>query len=92
MNNEEQSYEAGRRQALLLLLTFCMKQLGYEDLDTKRQAALVRERVEAIITLRSLCDEFGDNDWEDDLYLADIIEKHLGKHLWKHLWKKKGKV
>jgi hypothetical protein len=40
-----------------------------------------REREMTIVALRSLCAEFGDNDWPDDLHLADVVEKHLGKHL-----------
>lgn len=40
-----------------------------------------KERQEAIVILRSLCEEFGDNDWGDDLHLADIIDKHLRRHL-----------
>jgi hypothetical protein len=39
------------------------------------------ERKEAIAKLREVCEEFGDNDWEDSLHLADIIEKHLYLHL-----------
>jgi hypothetical protein len=31
--------------------------------------------------LRLLCRYFGDNEWDDNLYLGDVIEKHLGKHL-----------
>lgn len=39
------------------------------------------ERQETIKSLRGLCKDFGDNDWPDDLHLADVIEKHLGKYL-----------
>lgn len=35
------------------------------------------ERREMIKTLRELCEEYGDNDWPDNLHLSDIIEKHL---------------
>lgn len=41
----------------------------------------VSERQETIKSLRGLCKDFGDNDWPDDLHLADVIEKHLGKYL-----------
>ncbi len=41
-----------------------------------------RERADAVRVLRGLCQEFGDNDWPDNLHLGDVIEKHLGKHLW----------
>lgn len=41
------------------------------------------EREETVKILRELCEEFGDNLWPDDLYLRDVIEKHLAKYLWK---------
>jgi hypothetical protein len=40
------------------------------------------QRLDAIAQLRSICADFGDNDWDDDLHLGDVIEKHLGKHLY----------
>jgi hypothetical protein len=40
------------------------------------------ERKWAIVALRSLCGQFGDNDWSDDLHLADVIDKHLARRLW----------
>lgn len=39
------------------------------------------ERAEAVAVLREACDLLGDNDWDDALHLADVIEKHLLKHL-----------
>ncbi len=39
------------------------------------------ERASTIQLLRGACRQFGDNDWDDDLHLVDIIEKHLLKHL-----------
>lgn len=38
------------------------------------------ERVAAIATLRIECAEYDDNDWPDNLHLADIIEKHLARN------------
>lgn len=35
----------------------------------------------AISTLRQVCDEFGDNDWDETLNLSDIVEKHLWRNL-----------
>jgi len=40
-----------------------------------------QERREIISALRDACSEIGDNDWPDDLHIADIIEKHLARHL-----------
>ena len=28
--------------------------------------------------MRDLCGEFGDNDWDENLSLADVVGKHLG--------------
>lgn len=39
------------------------------------------ERREAITMLRSICHDYGDNDWPDDLHITDIIDKHLYRHL-----------
>ena len=41
----------------------------------------LKEREVAVAALRELCGEYGDNDWADDLHLADVIEKHLRRHL-----------
>jgi hypothetical protein len=35
------------------------------------------ERVETIAKFREYCRTNGDNEWSDDLHMADIIEKHL---------------
>ena len=40
------------------------------------------ERAGVVVTLRALCADFGDNDWPDDLDIADVIEKHLSRHLY----------
>lgn len=51
------------------------------DVDIENPNALIAqltsERLGAIQALRKTCEYFGDNDWEPDLHLADIIEKHL---------------
>ena len=31
--------------------------------------------------LRSECADLGDNDWSDNLHLADVVEKHLVRHV-----------
>lgn len=79
---QEEIYLRGERHVWRNLLQQCLQQLGYlqddEDLDAAR---LVLEREEALSRLRSLCDDFGDNEWAPDLSLGDVIDKHLGKHL-----------
>jgi hypothetical protein len=76
----ETAYVAGSRRAWLSMLQECMRQLG-RDTPEFQQARLVAEREEAILALRLICEEHGDNDWLDDLHLADIIAKHLAPHL-----------
>lgn len=39
------------------------------------------ERKESVKILRQICARFGDNNWNDDLYLVDILDKHLWRHL-----------
>ncbi len=45
-----------------------------------RVAVLLAERDAARAVLRRLCENYGDNDWPDDLHLVDVIEKHLERH------------
>jgi hypothetical protein len=56
------------------------------DNDIMTDSAWEKERSDVIKTLRSVCKSFGDNDWLDDLHLADVIEKHLARHLWLLHW------
>lgn len=77
---DERSYDLGRRTAWLRMLDLCLRQLGVDDPEAGR-ARWVAERQDAVATLRRICAEHGDNDWPDDLHLADVIEKHLWSHL-----------
>ena len=78
----EEFYERGQRQAYMHILRDCLRFLGIDaPTGTKRLVARVIEREEAVLALRRLCEEFGDNDWPDNLALSDIIEKHLAYHL-----------
>lgn len=76
----EQDYERGRRAALIGVLGECLCQLGYEDPEAQK-IAWIKEREATVAALRSVCEDHGDNDWDDDLHLADVIEKHLSRHL-----------
>jgi hypothetical protein len=82
-DNEERAYEQGVRAGLRRTLQQTLQQLGYELADDLEQkvAGLVLEREETIAMLRTVCEEFGDNDWDDRLHLADVIEKHLARNL-----------
>ena len=76
------AYEDGRRTAWRRVLAECLGELGYLLKEERQIAQLVKEREETIAILRYLCRDFGDNEWNEELNLADIIEKHLGDHLW----------
>lgn len=77
---EEIAYEQGSRAAWQQLLSLALRNLGVED-PQAGAARWVAEREAAIQSLRSLCREYGDNEWEENLHLQDILEKHLGDHL-----------
>ncbi len=80
MATSEASWSAGNRAAWSRMLSECIRQLGYDD-PVAGQTAWMAEREAAIAILREVCDEHGDNDWPDELHLADVIEKHLFNHL-----------
>lgn len=77
----ELDYINGQRSAWQRLLREALRELRGESSKELDAARLVTEREEAIAILRSACENFGDNDWNPDLHLADIIEKHLVRHL-----------
>jgi hypothetical protein len=74
--SEEQAYLRGQRAVYLELLQTAMRALGYDDPQVQL-AKWISEREQAIMALREKCEEHGDNEWDDDLHLADIINKHL---------------
>lgn len=74
----EIDYQRGQRQVWLNILRQAVNALGYEEGEA---LAWILEREQAIAMLRTLCAEHGDNDWPDDLHLADVIDKHLGRYL-----------
>jgi hypothetical protein len=76
---EELAYIQGRQAAFLRMLNHLIVELhGKTDLTVEE---LLAERIDAIHALRRVCARFGDNEWPDNLYLSDIIEKHLERHL-----------
>lgn len=76
----EVDYQRGQRSVLTSILADCVRRLGYET-PVAQSTNWISEREEAIAMLRSVCEDHGDNDWDEKLHLADIIEKHLYKHL-----------
>ena len=77
-NRHDKMWLAGNRAAWAAMYEHCLRQLGYEG---RTSASLLAEREAAVAMLREVCDQHGDNDWDNDLHLADVIEKHLFNHL-----------
>lgn len=80
-SDREQGYFEGQRSAWRALLGTCIRELGYSDDVEAAKLAWITEREATIAQLRMACNTFGDNDWDNQLHLADIIEKHLVRHL-----------
>lgn len=68
----ENSSESGLEQAMIAAESAVLRWGKHSDLFGLRV-----ERAETVAALRRLCDYLGDNDWPDDLHLADVIEKHI---------------
>lgn len=70
----DQKYISGYRDAYGFMLIDCLKILGYDECHKN---GWIIERESAIAILRAICEDFGDNDWKENLSLNSIIEKHL---------------
>jgi len=79
----ERQWSRGNRAAWASMLQTSLGHLCINDGEdpSVRVARLELERERAVAALRMACDDFGDNDWETDLCLADVIDKHLVSHL-----------
>ena len=77
---EERAYVRGERIAYARILAQCARELDADD-PLRKATRLIQEHEEVIAMLREMCAEWGDNDWPDDLWLPDIIEKHLWRNL-----------
>lgn len=73
-------WDQGYRAALRGTLSQTLQSLGFEGSEAEH-AKWIIERERAIAVLREVCEQFGDNEWSNDLNLGDIIDKHLSKHL-----------
>ena len=77
---DDRYYQAGKRRVALSVVLSLLGDLD-DGSPEKTAARLKTERMETIARLRSVCAEHGDNEWSDELHLADVIEKHLERHL-----------
>lgn len=75
---DEEAYSRGSQMAWRLMLGECLRQLGLDGMSRERALALIAD---TRLALRSLCAEYGDNDWPDDLHPTDVIDNHLRPHL-----------
>lgn len=76
----EQDYIRGSRAAWHAMLQLCLRELGIDD-PVAGHVRWVSEREHTVAMLRDVCERHGDNDWPENLHLADVVEKHLGRHL-----------
>ena len=85
-DQKDRDWLNGNRAAWRRILGTCIRELGYPppddgpSLETRHPAA-ISEREDVIVALRSLCERFGDNDWDEHLHLADVINKNLAPYL-----------
>ncbi len=75
---EETAYAHGQRALWVRLLQQGMRELGYA---TASPGPWLLEREGVIALLRQLCATYGDNDWDETLWLPDVLEKHLWDQL-----------
>lgn len=73
---KERAYEEGFQAAMRVVLAAIVNRMPDGSTDRWRL-----ERGQTIAALREVCEDFGDNNWTDDLHLADVVEKHLTRYL-----------
>lgn len=79
-DDDGDDWERGYRAAGVAQLQAALSVLGY--MGTKADhAKWIVERETAVRALRQVCKDYGDNDWPDNLSLADVVEKHLHRNL-----------
>lgn len=72
---------SGYRVASVGILTKILGNLGYSD-PVAAKTKWILEREKLVITLRRLCEKWGDIDWDSqDCDLANVLEKHLENYL-----------
>ncbi|MCP4201883.1 MAG: hypothetical protein GY769_08115 [bacterium] len=76
---DERSYELGQRSVARTMIREAV--MVMDEGPTRTRMALIKQRSEAVDTLRRICARFGDNDWPSGLNMVDIMEKHLEPHL-----------
>ncbi len=75
--SQEKLYIEGEANALKQIIVHCQDKLRGLGVELKTSEQFSPERIDIIKTLRSLCEDHGDNDWAEDLHISDILDKHL---------------
>ena len=85
INTNEQKWLQGNRAAWLAILNHALRELTWDTSEVETPAIGMARAVahleETRKALRIACDDHGDNDWDDSLCLADVVDKHLIRHL-----------
>ncbi len=77
----ERDYLRGRQAAQLEILRALLRDPALAKMAGVADPGLAIERQETVAAMRKVCGEHGDDDWPDDLHLADVIDKHLAPYL-----------
>jgi hypothetical protein len=75
---KDDAFEAGRQAVFRSMLGFITGELHG---DERKVAGAIAHLIDVKTALRGLCEEFGCNEWPDDLNLSDVVEKHLGRKI-----------
>lgn len=74
---EEAAYMQGRKAVRREQLADALRELGDDGSEHEWRI----ERNDVVAALRLICGDHGDNDWDDNDHLGDVISKHLADHL-----------
>lgn len=77
---KDNAWSRGNDSAYSRILLMCCRELGCDN-PAVEHTKWIAERQEILSCLREVCGDFGDNDWPDNLYIPDIINKHLANYL-----------
>ena len=82
----ESYYLRGQRSILVKQLRDILRSLdanggNFDSYYITETVRLKSEREDVISVIRMVCEDYGDNQWDESMHLGDVIDKHLYKHL-----------